>query len=111
MKASPKVLLIFVYFIITFIGTATLQYNPQFFQKIQELMVLKDELGAFGVFFYILVSATVMALAIPLQFIDLVLGILYPVKVAILILVSSKVLGAGMSFYIANNFLSQESKD
>ena len=59
---------------------------------------------------YILLSATIMAFAIPLQFMDMIVGIIYPLKEAILILVGSKVLGATFSYYIANNILSEESR-
>ncbi len=51
-----------------------------------------------------------MALAIPLQVVDLIVGIIYPLKEAVLVLVGSKVLGATFSFYIANYLLSEESK-
>jgi len=66
--------------------------------------------GVTGMLLYTLVSATFMALAIPLQFIDLILGMIYPLKEAIFILIASKMLGATFSFYIANYLLSEESK-
>jgi uncharacterized membrane protein YdjX (TVP38/TMEM64 family) len=59
---------------------------------------------------YTILSAILMTLAIPLQFIDMVVGIIYPIKYAVLVLIGSKVLGASMSYYVANNFLSEESR-
>ena len=67
-------------------------------------------MGVQGMLFYIVASATIMALAIPLQFIDMVVGTIYPVKEAVLVLVGSKLLGAAFSYYIANYLLSAESK-
>lgn len=55
-------------------------------------------------------SGVITGLAIPLQLIDLTVGIIYPLKEAVFILVCSKMLGAAMTFYIANYFLSEESK-
>lgn len=60
---------------------------------------------------YTLTSATFMALAIPLQFIDLIVGIIYPIKEAILILIGSKMLGAAMTYYIANHFISSDTRN
>lgn len=68
-------------------------------------------MGPVGMVIYMLTSAVIMALAIPLQFIDLILGILYPVETAFLLLVGSKALGATFSYLIANNILSKESKE
>ena len=50
------------------------------------------------------------SLAIPLQFIDLMIGIVYPIKEATLILIGSKLLGAGMTYQIANYFISEEKR-
>lgn len=60
---------------------------------------------------YVITSAVVMALAIPLQFIDMLLGIIYPIKVAVLLLIAAKMLGASLSYFIANNLISEESKN
>ena len=59
---------------------------------------------------YTFASALVTAFAIPLQFIDLCLGLVYPFQEAVLILIMSKVIGAAMSFAIANYFLDEEKK-
>ena len=40
----------------------------------------------------------------------MIVGIIYPLKEAVLILIGSKVLGATFSFFIANYFLSDESR-
>lgn len=59
---------------------------------------------------YTLTSALLMTFAIPLQFIDIVVGIIYPLKEAVLVLVVSKMLGASFSYFIANYLLSEESR-
>ena len=51
-----------------------------------------------------------MTLAIPLQFIDMIVGIIYPLKEAILVLIGSKLLGATLSFYVANYLFSEETR-
>ncbi len=48
-----------------------------------------------------------MTLAIPLQFIDMIVGIIYPLQEAIIVLIGSKLLGATFSYYVANNFFSE----
>ena len=55
-------------------------------------------------------SAVITALAIPLQFIDLMVGIIYPVKEATLILIGSKLLGAFLTFWVANHLISDEQR-
>jgi uncharacterized membrane protein YdjX (TVP38/TMEM64 family) len=59
---------------------------------------------------YMVVSGLLMVLAIPLQFIDMVVGIIYPLKYAVLVLIGSKLLGAALSFYAANHILSEDSR-
>lgn len=59
---------------------------------------------------YTFVSALLMTFAIPLQFIDMIVGVIYPLKEAILILIGSKLLGASFSYYIANYLLSEEAR-
>lgn len=59
---------------------------------------------------YTMTSAVLMTFAIPLQFIDMVVGIIYPLKEAVLVLIGSKLLGAAMSYYIANHLLSEETR-
>jgi uncharacterized membrane protein YdjX (TVP38/TMEM64 family) len=110
MKISPKVLFIGAYLALTFIFTATIQNNPQFLTSVDSITHKLKDLGLLGVLIYIVTSATIMAAAIPLQFIDLIVGIIFPLKEAILILVGSKLLGAAFTFYIANFLLSKESK-
>ncbi len=63
-----------------------------------------------GILVYIVTSALLMTFAIPLQFIDMVVGIIYPLREAILVLIGSKLLGATLSFYIANNLFSEETR-
>ena len=59
---------------------------------------------------YTVISALLMTFAIPLQFLDMVVGIIYPLKEATLVLIGSKLLGASFSYYIANNLLSEETR-
>lgn len=40
----------------------------------------------------------------------MVVGIIYPIKAAVLVLIGSKLLGASMSYYVANRVLSEESR-
>ena len=63
-----------------------------------------------GILVYIVTSALLMTFAIPLQFIDMVVGIIYPLREAILVLIGSKLLGATLSFYIANNLFSEKTR-
>jgi uncharacterized membrane protein YdjX (TVP38/TMEM64 family) len=51
-----------------------------------------------------------MTFAIPLQFIDMIVGIIYPLREAILVLIGSKLLGATFSFYVANYIFSEETR-
>jgi uncharacterized membrane protein YdjX (TVP38/TMEM64 family) len=51
-----------------------------------------------------------MTLAIPLQFIDMIVGIIYPIKEAVLVLIGSKLLGATFSFCVANYLLSEDTR-
>jgi uncharacterized membrane protein YdjX (TVP38/TMEM64 family) len=69
-----------------------------------------QEIGAAGMLMYMMASAMLMTFAIPLQFIDMVVGIIYPLKYAVLVLIGSKMIGAALSFSVANNFLSEESR-
>lgn len=110
MKISGKVTLIIIYVVVTFIATASLQTNPLFQQALDNAIKSIQDLGAPGMLFYILVSALLMTLAIPLQFIDMVVGIIYPLKYAVLVLIGSKLLGAALSFYAANHVLSEDSR-
>lgn len=110
MKLSGKVTLIIIYVVVTFIATASLQSNPVFQQALDDAIKYVQDLGALGMVCYMVVSAILMTLAIPLQFIDMVVGIIYPLKYAVLVLICSKMLGAAMSFYAANNILSEDSR-
>ena len=78
MKISPKVLVIAIYVALTFIITAAIQGSPVFLAVIDSLTLQIQDLGALGMFIYTIISALLMAFAIPLQFIDLVVGIIYP---------------------------------
>lgn len=110
MKISGKVTLIVIYVVVTFIATASLQSNPVFQQALDEAIKYMQDMGVLGMLCYMLVSALLMTLAIPLQFIDMVVGIIYPLKYAVLVLICSKLLGAALSFYAANNILSEDSR-
>mmetsp|Transcript_4002 Transcript_4002/g.3915 ORF Transcript_4002/g.3915 Transcript_4002/m.3915 type:complete len:125 (+) Transcript_4002:91-465(+) len=68
-------------------------------------------MGLLGIILYITISGSITALAIPFQFIDMSVGMIYSVKEATLILISAKMLGASLSFYIANFFLNSKSKE
>ena len=110
MKVSGKVLLIVIYVLVTFIATVAIQTNPKFAESVDNLVKVAQDMGVIGMILYTLISALLMTFAIPLQFIDMIVGIVYPLKAAVLILIASKVLGASFSFYIANHFLSEESR-
>lgn len=71
---------------------------------------LMRDFGLTGMVVYAVSSALFTALAIPLQFLDLCLGIVYPVHEAALILIISKMLGAAMTFYAANYLIKEETK-
>ena len=77
---------------------------------VDQAIVFLREQGLTGMIIYTLVSGIVLALAIPLQFIDLCLGLVYPFQEAVLILIISKVIGAALSYGIANHFLNEEQK-
>ena len=110
MKLSGKVVLILVYVLVTFLATASLQTSPKFQQALDDIIKYIQALGFTGMFVYTFASALLMTLAIPLQFLDMVVGIIYPLKYAVLVLIGSKLIGASLSFYVANNFLSEESR-
>lgn len=59
---------------------------------------------------YTVTSALLMTFAIPLQFIDMIVGIIYPLREAVLVLIGSKLLGAALSFYLANNIVGEETR-
>lgn len=59
---------------------------------------------------YSVTSATLMTLAIPLQFVDLGIGIIYPFKEALLVTMGAKMLGSSMTYYVANHWLSKETR-
>ena len=62
-------------------------------------------------FVYTITSSIIMALAIPIQVIDIIVGIIFPLKEAILVLMGSKMLGAIFTYYIAKYLLSEQSKN
>jgi uncharacterized membrane protein YdjX (TVP38/TMEM64 family) len=110
MKINGKVLLAVIYFVITFIAAASLQTNPQFVKAIDDFIKYIQSLGITGILVYIVISALLMTFAIPLQFIDMIVGIIYPLREAILVLIGSKLLGATFSFYVANYLFSEETR-
>jgi hypothetical protein len=40
----------------------------------------------------------------------MIVGIIYPLREAILVLIGSKLLGATFSYFVANNFFSEETR-
>jgi uncharacterized membrane protein YdjX (TVP38/TMEM64 family) len=110
MKINGKVLLTVIYFVVTFIAALSLQSNPQFLEAMDEYIKYIQDLGATGILVYIITSALLMTFAIPLQFIDMIVGIIYPLREAILVLIGSKLLGATFSYFVANNFFSEETR-
>ncbi|CDW86576.1 UNKNOWN [Stylonychia lemnae] len=110
MKISGKVLLIIIYILVISLGTYQLQNNPSFIKFIDEYVTLLRDYGIVGMLAYAFMSATFTVLAIPLQFLDLVLGIVYTVQEATLILIISKMMGAGMTFYAANYLISEQTR-
>jgi hypothetical protein len=87
-KFTAKGLLLSLYLIISFIGAYSFQSNPNFMKKIDEYSYFIKELGLSGMFLYVIVSGLIMALAIPLQFLDIVVGMIYPIQEAILLLIA-----------------------
>lgn len=66
MKISGKILLIIVYFVVTFIATASIQTNPQFQKAIDEYVKYIQSHGVTGMLIYTCTSALLMTFAIPL---------------------------------------------
>lgn len=110
MKVNGKVLLTVIYFVVTFIAALSLQSNPRFLEAMDEYIKYIQDLGVTGILVYIITSALLMTFAIPLQFIDMIVGIIYPLREAILVLIGSKLLGATFSYFVANNFFSEETR-
>jgi len=67
--------------------------------------------GLLGMIIYAGASAVITGLAIPLGVIDLFVGMIYDFISASIILLAAKCLGAALSFYIANNLISEKSKN
>ena len=55
-------------------------------------------------------QAIATALAIPIQFLDLALGMIYPFHEALILILFSKMLGGALTFYAANFLISHETK-
>ena len=79
-------------------------------QAIDDFIKYIQSQGITGILVYIVTSALIMTFAIPLQFIDMVVGIIYPMQEAILVLIGSKLLGATFSYYVANYLFSEETR-
>ena len=107
MKISAKAGLVIIYVVVVFLGATALQANPAFMKKIEEFTKFIQDFGFLGMLIYTTSSAVLMVLAIPLQFVDMIVGIIYPVKEATLILIGSKLLGAAMTYYVANHIISE----
>eukprot|EP00347_Sterkiella_histriomuscorum_P013844 403363149 len=110
MKINPKVLLIGIYLVVIMIATHQLQNNPKCITLIDDGINFMRDYGIVGMIIYACFSALLTALAIPLQFLDLTLGIVYTVQEATLILILSKMLGAAMTYYGANYIIGEETK-
>lgn len=77
---------------------------------IDDSINIMRDFGIAGMILYACGSALLTALAIPLQFLDLTLGIVYTVQEATLILILSKMLGAALTYYAANHLIKEETK-
>lgn len=110
MKITGKQVLIVVYILLALSIGYLVSSNPTFKQYLKDYMSYVESLGHVGMAIFVLTSATMMTMMLPFQFIDILGAITYPLNWAIFLLILSKLVGAAQTYFVANYFMSEDTK-